>query len=121
MKYIKQLFIILLISFAGEILNKLIPLPLPGSVYGIVLLFLALALKIIPLEKVEGTADFMLSIMPVLFIPAGAGLMTVSDKIFANIFEIAVITIISTILVMAVTGIVSQAIMNRKDKKEYDK
>jgi len=114
MKYLKQLFIILLISFLGEMLNKLIPLPIPGSVYGIVLMFTALALKIIPIEKIEKTADFLLAIMPALFIPAGAGLMTVWNKMADDIIKIIIITIISTILVMGFTGTVSQKLMDRK-------
>ena len=52
MKWMKQFGIILLISFVGEILEKWIPLPIPASIYGIILLFLCLKLNIIPHEKV---------------------------------------------------------------------
>ena len=75
MKYIKQFGIILIFSFAGELLNYLIPLPIPASIYGIILLFLCLEVKLIPLDKVEEISRFMIEIMPLMFIPAAVGLM----------------------------------------------
>ena len=74
MKYIKQFSIILLISFLGEALHALLPLPIPASIYGIMLLFAALAMKIIPVSAVTDVSTFLLEIMPMLFIPAAAGL-----------------------------------------------
>ena len=53
MKYMKQFGIILAISFAGEILNYLVPLPIPASIYGLVLMFLALCFKLIKVEDVK--------------------------------------------------------------------
>ena len=66
MKYLKQFLIILTISFIGEILNKYIPLPVPASIYGIVIMLLCLLLKIIKLEQVKDAADFLIAIMPVM-------------------------------------------------------
>ena len=80
MKYIKQFSIILLISFLGEALHALLPLPIPASIYGIVLLFAALVLKIIPVSAVKDVSTFLLEIMPMLFIPAAAGLPPVHPK-----------------------------------------
>ena len=53
MKLLKQFLIILFVSFLGEILNYLIPLPIPASIYGILIMFLALELHIIPLSCME--------------------------------------------------------------------
>ena len=118
MIYLKQLSIIICISLVGEILARLIPIPMPASVYGIIILFVCLCTGIIKLKQIEKTADLLLMIMPVLFVPAGVGLITVWDKLSENLFEIMVITVVSTILVMAVTGLAAQAVIRRKSKGE---
>lgn len=110
MKYIKQLCIILAFSFAGEILNKLIPFPVPASIYGIILLFVCLEMKIITLSAVKETGDFLLEIMPVMFIPAAVGLLKSWDIIKPSLFKFAAVTVISTIMVMTVSGKVTQCI-----------
>lgn len=74
MKYVRQFWIILLISAMGEALHVLIPLPVPASVYGLVIMLIALGTHIIKLEQVKEAAEFLIEIMPVMFIPAGVGL-----------------------------------------------
>ena len=76
MKYVRQFWIILLISAMGEALHVLIPLPVPASVYGLVIMLIALGTHIIRLEQVKEAAEFLIEIMPVMFIPAGVGLLT---------------------------------------------
>ena len=111
MKYIKQFSIILLISFLGEALHALLPLPIPASIYGIVLLFAALALKIIPVSDVKDVSTFLMEIMPMLFIPAAAwGILK------PNLAAYIVITLVATVAVMAVSGLVTQFFV-RKGKK----
>ena len=75
MKYLKQFTIILLVSFAGDLLHSALPLPVPGSIYGIIIMFILLLTKIIPLDAVQDTAKFLIEIMPVMFIPAAVGLI----------------------------------------------
>ena len=70
MRYVIQFCLILLITFIGELLNALIPLPIPAGIYGMALMFAGLCLKIIPLDAVADTADFLIAVMPVMFIPA---------------------------------------------------
>lgn len=74
MKYIRQLGIILLVSFLGELLHYLLPLPVPASIYGIVLLFAALETRLLKADAIRETSAFLLEIMPMLFVPAGVGL-----------------------------------------------
>ena len=76
MKYVQQFSIILLISVIGEILKTFLPLPVPASVYGLVIMLVALLTGILKLDQVKGAADFLVEIMPVMFVPAGAGLIT---------------------------------------------
>lgn len=111
MKYLKQFLIILVVSFIGEILNKYIPLPVPASIYGIVIMFLCLLFKIIKLEQVKDAADFLIAIMPVMFIPAGVGLIDSYGIIKDSILAYVVVTFISTVVVMAVSGLVTQLVI----------
>lgn len=121
MKYLKQFMIILFISMAGEILSGVIPINMPAGVYGIVIMFIALASGILPLDRVEETADYFLVIMPVLFIPAGVGLMTAWDSLKGDLFAVTFITAVSTAAVMAVTGVCAQAVIKWKNsRKEAD-
>ena len=76
MKYLQQFGIILAVSFVGELLNYAIPLSIPASIYGLVLMFVCLCMKWIKLEDVKETAVFLIEIMPLMFIPAAVGLIT---------------------------------------------
>lgn len=114
MKYLKQFSIILGISFLGEFFHSVLPLPIPGSIYGIVLLFGCLMLKVIRPEQIRETSSFLIEIMPAMFIPAAVGLIdvwaTIRNKLFAYLFLI----VSTTIFVMAVSGIVCQLMIKRK-------
>lgn len=120
MKYLKQLTIILLFSFLGELLNLLLPLPVPASIYGMLLLFLALSFKIIKLEQIEETSEFLLSIMLILFVPAAVGIIDTFFAYKASVLQILLIVIVSTIAVMITTGFVSQIIIKLLNKKNND-
>lgn len=117
MKFVKQFLIILLISFIGEGLNFAIPAPIPASIYGMVILFVCLCTKIIKLDDVKDTGMFLIEIMPLMFIPAGVGLMKSWGVLKPLIVPVLVITVVSLIAVMAVSGRVSQRIITNEDKK----
>ena len=76
MKYLRQFGIILAVTCAGEIMKYFIPLPIPGSIYGLILMFVLLLAKVIKVEHVKETGEFLIEIMPLMFIPAGVGLVT---------------------------------------------
>ncbi|MBE6708240.1 MAG: CidA/LrgA family protein [Ruminococcaceae bacterium] len=111
MRYIKQFVLILAVSFAGEVLNRIIPLPIPAGVYGIIILFLLLATKLVPLEAVEEAGRFLIEIMPLMFIPAAVGIITSWGNIKSSLFAYTTITVVSTIIVMAVSGIVTELVI----------
>lgn len=117
MKYIRQLFIILLISFAGELLKSFLPFPVPASIYGLVILFLCLETGLVKLEAIKETAKYLIEIMPLLFIPAGAGLLNAWGVLRPVLLQIAVIVVVSTIVVMVVSGRVTQFVICRKKEK----
>ena len=116
MKYIKQLAIIILVCFAGELVRYIIPLPVPGSIWGLVLMFVLLVTGVIKLEKVEKTADFLVDCMPIMFVPGGVGLMrswsTLKSMLPAAICSIVLVTP----FVMLVTGKVTQKLIDRGDR-----
>ncbi len=117
MKFLKQFLIILVITFMGEGLKYLLPLPIPASIYGMILLFLALMTGIVKLESVRDAGKFLIEIMPVMFIPAGVGLMVSWGVLKPMLVPVSVITVVSLITVAAATGLVSQAIIRRDQKK----
>ena len=119
MLYLRQFCIILFVSFLGELLHVMIPLPIPASVYGLVLMLLALCTGIIKLNQVKETAGFLIEIMPVMFIPAAVGLLDSWPFLRPVWIPFIVITLISTVIVMAVTGQVTQK-MIQKDTKNGD-
>ena len=118
MKFLRQFSIILFISFLGEIIHMLIPLPVPASVYGLVLMLGALVTGVLKIGQVRETATFLIEIMPVMFIPAGVGLMESWPSLQPVWLPVIVITILTTILVMAVTGKVTQAMIGKEKKDE---
>lgn len=120
MKYIHQFGLILAISFLGEVLKSLIPLPIPASIYGLILMLLALYFKIFPLDSVKESGELLIDIMPLMFIPAGVGLLESWDKLGSIWVPVLIITAVSTVFVMVVTGYVTQfviAVINKRKQK----
>lgn len=120
MKYMRQLLIILFISFLGELLNYLIPLTIPSSIYGMILMFLLLCIGVVKLHHIKEVSRFLIDIMPMLFIPSAVGIIAQVDKLKSIWFQIIIITIVTTIITMVVTGLTSQAIIRVKKRKKVD-
>ena len=120
MKILKQFLIILAISFVGEILKYFIPLPIPASIYGMVILFIVLMTGIISLESVKHVGKFLIEIMPVMFIPAGVGLMASWGVLKPVLVPVSIITVVSLILVIIASGRTSQLIIKRGKKADNE-
>jgi holin-like protein len=116
MKYIKQFLIILAFSFMGEILKLILPFPVPASIYGMALLFIALLTGVVKYADVKDTGTFLIEIMPVMFIPAGVGLITSWTNLKPILLPVSIITVVTIITVMLATGWVAQIIIRRKVK-----
>lgn len=116
-KYLRQFSIILLISLVGETLHSLIPLPVPASIYGLAILFTALASGVLSVDKVKETGYFLIEVMPLMFIPAAVGLLGAYHVLMPVLLPYAVITLVSTLLVMLVAGRVTQ-FMTGEEAKE---
>jgi len=116
MKILRQFLIILLISLLGEILSGLLPFPVPASVYGLVLMMAALMTGAILIPQVKEAAVILIELMPVMFIPAAVGLMTVWEKLRPMVVPVIVITFVTTLLVMGATGLVTQKVIEKTEK-----
>ena len=123
LKYLTQFSIILGISFVAEMLAALIPLKIPASIYGLVIMLLALIFKLIKVAQIRETVSFFMQIMPMIFIPAGAAIIIAGDRLRESFFAIVAITAISTVVVIAASGSVTQIFykmaLNRVKRKLY--
>ena len=118
MKYIRQFLLILLITFIGEVLKYLLPLPIPASIYGLLLLLTALLARVFRPEDVKDAAKFLIEIMPLMFIPAAVGLLESWDALSGVFWQIMVATVVSTVLVMGVSGVITQWLIRRKEGRK---
>ena len=117
MAYLKQFGIILTVSFAGEILGQLIPLPIPASIYGLVIMLACLCLGLIRLEAVREAAVFLIDIMPLMFIPAAVGLMESWAILKPCLAAYVIITLVVTVVVIGVSALVTQALIRRREDR----
>ena len=120
MKYLKQLLLILAFTGLGELLAAIIPFPIPAAIYGIVLMLIALGTGILKTVHVKDTSGFLISIMPVLYVPVCVRILVYWGVISSNLVAILTVTIVSTYLVFAVSGLVTQRLLKKKEGKEND-
>ena len=123
MKQLLRIIVILGISLLGELLSAQIPLPIPASVYGLVLMLSALCTGVVPWEPIQKPGRFLIEIMPVMFIPAAVGLIDSWAELKPMLAPLVTIMVVSTFVVMTVTGHVTQAMMrleHRRRKEEQE-
>ncbi len=118
MRYVKEVLWIIAFTFIGEVLNALLPLPVPAGVYGLFLMLLALMTGVVKVSDVEATGNFLLDTMTMMFLPAAVGIMAASDVLLPVLGQYLVIIVVSTVLVMAVTGRMAEFILKRMHGSE---
>lgn len=118
MKYLSQAVKIAAITFAAEILKFFIPLPVPASIYGLILLFILLQTGILKLEQIEDVGGLLLELMPLLLVPASVSFLTVLDTIQEMLLPVLIMGFVGTAAVMIITGTVSQYVIRRGKKHE---
>lgn len=114
---IQEFLIIFIINYIGVIMAEILHFPLPGTINGMLLLFVLLYFKIIKLEKIEKVSDFLLLNMTIFFMPPSVKLLESLYLLKTGIFKIIFILIFTTILTMIVTGLTVQYMIERKEKK----
>ncbi len=105
---IRQLAILFGCLALGELIITLTHIPLPSSILGMLLLTLLLKLKVIRLEWVRSISDFLVTNIGFFFVPPGVAIMLYFDIIKAQFVPIVTASVMSTVLVLAVTGWVHQ-------------
>lgn len=118
MNYVKQICMIFGITMIGELLNACLPLPIPAGVYGLFLLLAGLCTKMIKLSDVEDVGNFLLDIMPMMFIPAAVGLLESYETAQVILIPLIVISMVTTVIVMIVTGKTTDFFIGREKKTE---
>lgn len=121
MKFLIQFMIIIAFSFWGELLHYFLPLPIPASIYGIVLLFVALELKWVKVKDIRETSSFLIAVMPVMFIPAAVGLIDSWKSIGNSWLEYIIVTVLTTFVVMGVSGWITQFVIQRNKVQKENK
>lgn len=114
MKYLHQAAILAAVTFAAEILRLLLPLPIPASIYGLVLLFLLLQTGVLKLSQIQDVGDLLLGLMPLLLVPATVSVVSALDAVKAMLLPVLVMCFVGTLVVMAVTGRVAQWFIRRR-------
>ncbi|MDD6493614.1 MAG: CidA/LrgA family protein [Bacteroidales bacterium] len=113
---VRQCFILFGCLALGELTVRTTGVKLPSSIIGMLLLTLLLKLKVIKLEWVRGLTDFLIANLGFFFVPPGVALMLYFDLIRAEILPIALATLLSTVIVLIITGHTHQAVSKGEDK-----
>ncbi|MBF2233647.1 CidA/LrgA family protein [Staphylococcus epidermidis] len=117
-KLILQLALIMLITFIGTEVQKLLHIPLAGSIVGLMLFFLLLQLKIIPESWINVGADFLLKTMVFFFIPSVVGIMDVASNITMNYILFFIVIIIGTCLVALSSGYIAEKMLEKSNTRK---
>lgn len=115
MKIIKQSIVLLIFTVLGTLIKQILPIPIPGSVIGLVCLYFALDFKFITLDDVETVGTFLKDNMAIMFVPLTVAIMTVFDTLKLNLVQLILVMIGSTTLTMITVGLVSN-FLNKKEK-----
>ncbi|MDD7646987.1 MAG: CidA/LrgA family protein [Ruminococcus bromii] len=118
MKHLSQITLIATVSFAGELLHYLLPLPVPGSIYGLVLMLLLLMTRVIRVDQVKTVGDWLITLMPVMFVGPTVGLMSSYDSYKDFLIPVFAISLVTTVITMAASGLTAQGLIRLREKKE---
>lgn len=117
-KLILQLALIMLITFIGTEVQKLLHIPLAGSIVGLMLFFLLLQFKIIPESWINVGADFLLKTMVFFFIPSVVGIMDVASNITMNYILFFIVIIFGTCLVALSSGYIAEKMLEKSNTRK---
>ena len=116
MKILLQLSLLLSLWLGGELIRVGLHVPIPGSVIGMVLLFTLLSLKIIKIRHIQEVSDFLLNNLAFFFVPLGVGLLGSIGVLKGNWWQILLVVLVSTFLVIVTTGLTAQALAKGRAK-----
>ena len=117
MKYLSQFLRITAFTLVGELLQRIIPLPIPASVYGLVLLFAALCTGSVKLEQVKDAGGFLTSILPILFVSPAVGILENWGMIKDAVIPMFLVALLTTFTTFVIAGPVTQSLRNKEEEK----
>lgn len=116
MNYVFQFLRILIFCFLGEVMHAFLPLPIPASIYGLLLLLAALLTGIVKPEQIRQVSTFLIKIFPILFVPAAAGVMDLGEELSLMLLPCLLAVFLVTALVMIVSGKVTDLMIGRSQR-----
>ncbi|OAT53362.1 CidA/LrgA family protein [Providencia heimbachae] len=106
-QYLRAFAILYLCLIVGNLISTLLPFSIPGSIVGMLILFILLALQIVPAHWAQPGCSILLKNMTILFVPIGVGIMNYYDLLSQQMIPILVSCVVSTLIVMIVVAISS--------------
>ena len=113
-----QLAVIFAICLAGEFLHRIVGIPLPGNIIGMVLLLALLCLKIIKPEQISGVSSFFLNYLALFFLPPSIAIMAVGDDVLSKWPLLLGLCIVFTLITLAVSGRCTQLLIRKQEYRE---
>lgn len=117
--FLQQAFVFAFIMLLANLIVGILPFPMPASVMGLILLFIALCLKIVKLEQVESLGNSLTGLISFLFVPSGISVMNSLGIMGQYGVQIVLIIIIATIILLAITGWTATALLNLKKNQSF--
>lgn len=121
MKYLFQICVIMIFVFIGELLGYLIPLPIAGSIYGLVLLFIALVTGVVKLSWVSDVADWLHGVMPLFFVAPAVAIIDVWADIADIWWKLVLLLVAAYVVTMITTGITADKLIRRRNRVKSKK
>lgn len=118
MKYINQASIIFAVSAVAEVCNYLIPLPIPASIYGILLLLVCLLTGVVRLDMIQETSSFFIVLMPITFIPGIGGIVDRWHIIRPQLGPYLLTAVVTAVLVLVGAGLAAQFVISREKARD---
>ncbi|PWI58297.1 CidA/LrgA family protein [Sulfoacidibacillus thermotolerans] len=113
-----QVLLLILFSALGDLIKRILHTPIPGSIFGLLLVFTLLFLKVIRLEWLETGASFLLANLLLLFVPSAVGIIQYQHLMEAEGVRIFLVIAISTVLVMTITGWTTERLSRKREQKQ---
>lgn len=116
-----QLILIIVITYIGNIIQKVLHIPIASSIVGLILFFLLLQFKIIPVRLVEDAASFLLSTMIFFFVPSVVGAMNIGSSINIKFVAFIIVIVVGTCCIALVSGYIAEKMIAKTDDGDENK
>ncbi|MCF0223381.1 MAG: CidA/LrgA family protein [Fibrobacter sp.] len=113
-----QIVVIFSICLAGEFLYRVVGVPVPGNILGMIILLLLLCFKILKPEQISSVSSFFLNHLALFFLPPSIAIMTVGDDVIAQWPTLLILCVVLTLVTLAATGLTTQFFIGKGEKRK---